>query len=127
MEFIIKDDILQFMIENELLANLQQEFISRKSCQSNLLTMMNILTIAVVNTFDVDLVYLDFAKVFDSVPHRKLLHKFEKYDVSGNALNCIKTFLSNRRQRVRTDSNRVIKLRNLYQWRSSRQCVWPYS
>lgn len=43
------------MIENELLANLQHGFVPRKSCQSNLLTMMNILTGAVVKNFDVDL------------------------------------------------------------------------
>ena len=86
MESIPKDDILQFMIENELLTNLQHEFIPRKSCQSNL-TMMNILTSAVISNFDGDLVYLDFAEAFGSVPHRKLLHKFEKYGVSGNSLN----------------------------------------
>ena len=38
--------------------------------------MMYILTEAVKNNVDVDLVYLDFAKVFDSVPHRKMLNLY---------------------------------------------------
>ena len=69
MDSIIKDDILQFMIENELLTNLQHGFVLGKSCKSNLITMMNILTEAVENNVDVDLVCFGFAKVFDSVPH----------------------------------------------------------
>ena len=51
--------------------------------------MMNILTEAVENNVDVDLVCFGFAKVFDSVPHWKTLHKIEKHDVSGNLLNWI--------------------------------------
>ena len=62
------------MIENKLLTNLQHGFVPRKTCKSILLIMMYILTEPVKNNVDVDLVYLDFAKVFDSVPHRKMLH-----------------------------------------------------
>ena len=53
--------------------------------------------------FDLDLVYLDFAKVFDSVSHGKL-YELEKYDGSGNLSNWIKKFLSNERQWVGIDS-----------------------
>ena len=64
------------MIENKLLTNLQHGFVLRKICKSVLLIMMYILTEAVKNNVDVDLVYLDFAKVFDSVPHRKMLNLY---------------------------------------------------
>ena len=65
--------------------------------------MMYILTSKVENNFDLDLVYLDFAKPFDSVPHGKL-HKSEKDGGSGNLSNWIKKSLSNQRLRVRIDS-----------------------
>ena len=49
-----------------------------------------------------DMVYLDFAKAFDSVPHRRLLFKLQQYGVTvtGPLLEWIKSFLSLRMQRV---------------------------
>ena len=47
-----------------------------------------------------DIIYIDFQKTFDSVPHKRLLSKIESYGIEGNILNWINTFLNNRRQRV---------------------------
>ena len=44
----------------------------------------------------VDIIYLDFCKEFDCVPHPHLLSKLKAYGVSGSVLNWIKDFLSNR-------------------------------
>ena len=101
MESIIKDKIISFIINNNLLTNLQHDFVPGKSCQSNLLFMLNILTGVIEHNLKVDLVYLDFYMAFDYVPHRKLIHKLEKYGISGHLLLWIKDFLSNRRQQVR--------------------------
>ena len=62
MESIIKDGILAYMVSNKLLRNLQHGFASGKSCQSNLLLMLNFLTESIKNGTDAGLVYLDFAK-----------------------------------------------------------------
>ena len=97
MESIIKDEIISFMININLLTNLQHGFVPGKSRQSNLLSMPNSLTDAIEQDLEVDLDYLDFAKAFVSVPHRKLIHKLEEYGVSGQLLLWIKNFLSNRR------------------------------
>ena len=51
----------------------------------------------------VDLIYLDFPKAFDEVPHCRLFKKLEAHGVGGNVLNRIKKWLSNRRQKVCTD------------------------
>ena len=48
----------------------------------------------------VDTIYFDFAKVFDSVPHERLLGKLKSYGINGKVLEWIKAFLSNCRQRV---------------------------
>jgi hypothetical protein len=47
-----------------------------------------------------DMVYLDFAKAFDTVPHKRLLVKLEGYGVEGRTLKWIEQFLVGRRQRV---------------------------
>ena len=71
MEFIIKDKVLLFMINNNLLTNLQHGVVPGKSCRSNLLSMFNILTDPIEHNLEVGLVHLGFTKVFDLVPHRK--------------------------------------------------------
>ena len=62
MKSIYKGEIISFMINNNLLTNLQQRFVPEKSCQSNLLSMINFSTDAIEHNLEVDLVYLDFAK-----------------------------------------------------------------
>ena len=46
------------------------------------------------------LILLDFKKAFDTVCHRKLLHKLEHYGIRGEALKLLHSFLSNRQQFV---------------------------
>lgn len=49
----------------------------------------------------VDSIYLDFAKAFDSVNHNLLLYKLSKFGLSGGTLRWIFSYLSNREQVVR--------------------------
>ena len=62
--------------------------------------MFNNLTNAIKHNLEKDLVSLDFAKAFDSVRYKKLIHKSEIYNISGKLLLWVKDFLSNRRQQV---------------------------
>ena len=48
----------------------------------------------------VDVIYLDFQKAFDTVPHQHLLQKLISFGIHGNLLEWIKNFLSNRKQQV---------------------------
>ncbi|KAI8520508.1 hypothetical protein Bbelb_002620 [Branchiostoma belcheri] len=52
-----------------------------------------------------DLVLMDFAKAFDKVPHRRLIHKLEHYGVRGKSLAWIQQFLTGRTQRVVLDGD----------------------
>ena len=56
---------------------------------------------ALANGDPTDVVYLDFAKAFDTVPHKRLLVKLEAYGLSGKLLKWIKAFLNGRKQRVK--------------------------
>jgi hypothetical protein len=47
-----------------------------------------------------DVVFLDFAKAFDSVPHERLLYKLEQYGIAGSLLTWFRNFLVGRQQRV---------------------------
>ena len=50
---------------------------------------------------EIDVIYLDFAKEFDKVPHSALINKLSHFGVSGQLRQWFQqTFLSNRYQRV---------------------------
>ena len=40
-----------------------------------------------------DIAFLDFSKAFDSVPHERLLFKFERHGIDGSALQWFRNFL----------------------------------
>ena len=44
---------------------------------------------------------MDFAKAFDTIPHRCLMHKLKSYGICGNINEWISAFLNNRSQVVR--------------------------
>ena len=48
----------------------------------------------------IDVIYLDLAKAFDTVLHRRLLLKQHSYGIDGTLLKWIDSFLTDRRQRV---------------------------
>ena len=47
-----------------------------------------------------DVIYLDFQKAFDKVPHKKLVYKLRKYGFDDRVIDWIGNWLKGRRQRV---------------------------
>ena len=52
----------------------------------------------------VDVIYTDFEKAFDRVPHNRLISKLHSYNIHVDIINWIKAYLTNRVQRVRINS-----------------------
>ena len=52
------------------------------------------------NKGQIDCIYLDFQKAFDSVPHKRLLSKLKATGINGNLLGWISNFLTDRTQQV---------------------------
>ena len=100
MEKIINSRIQEHIVENEILRQNQHGFTSGRSCLTNLLTALDNWTKEMDQGNSVDVIYLDFAKAFDSVPHKRLLKKLEGYGIRGKLLAWIKDFLQHRQQRV---------------------------
>ena len=53
---------------------------------------MDAWTKAIDNRMNVDKIYLDFSKAFDSVPHQRLLTKLKCYGIDGDILAWITDF-----------------------------------
>ncbi len=48
-------------------------FVKRKACVTNLLETMDLVTKSLSTGIPVDVVYFDFFKAFDMVPHKRLI------------------------------------------------------
>ena len=82
MELMIRDKFMDHLINHELLT-CQYGFMKGCSCVTQLLA-------------DIDCIYLDFSKAFDSVPHQHLLMKLRKFGISQKILSCMCAFLLRR-------------------------------
>ena len=71
-----------------------------KSCLIYLLEYLENVTKVLDEGDPLDIIYLDFAKAFDKVPHKRLIKKLEAHGISGNVSRWIKNWLTDRRQRV---------------------------
>ena len=100
MESVIRDAIVNHLETNKLIADTQHGFRNGRSCLTNLLSYLELITKNIDEGNIVDAVYLDFAKAFDKVPHQRLLLKLKNHGISGNILQWISSWLYNRRQCV---------------------------
>jgi hypothetical protein len=62
MESIIKDHIMHYLNENNLITKVQHGFINHKGCVTNLLEYFYLVTISISKRLAVDVLYTDFAK-----------------------------------------------------------------
>ncbi len=100
MEKIIRDEIMNYLVINNLIISQQHGFVNNKSCITNLLETLDLITKALADGFDIDVLFMDFAKAFDSVAHIRLLVKLEAHGIRNKLLEWCKGFLTNRLQRV---------------------------
>ena len=99
-ESIIREGMLEHLFNNNLMSPCQHGFLPRKSCMTQLLCALDDWTETLDSGNSVDVLYLDFKKAFDSVPHERLLKKIYAYGFRGDLFNWIQDFLKGRRQRV---------------------------
>ena len=97
LETVFRDVIMNHLIRNELIASEQHGFVRKKASTTNLLETLNIITKALSSGLNVDAIYLDFAKAFDTVPHKRLLEKLKAFGLNKKICCWIEAFLSQQR------------------------------
>ena len=94
---------LVFPVVKEKLYHLQHGFIKGRSTVTQLLEVFNEVSSILDSAGQVDMVYLDFSKAFDSVSHKLLLHKLCSFGFHSSLLKWFEAYLIGRRQRVVVD------------------------
>ena len=88
---------------NNLITPLQHGFLRNRSCVIQLLSVLHTIGRNLDKNIQTDVIYLDYAKAFDTVDHNVLLSKLKAYGVSGQLLTWFADYLSGRHQRVVID------------------------
>ena len=73
---------MEHFITNELLSNKQYGFINGRSTVLQLLRNLDDWTTQIDQGYQVDVIYTDFEKAFDKVPHKRLLNKLKSYGIT---------------------------------------------
>ena len=100
-ERILADDINFHLYHNRLITDAQYGFVKGRSTELQLLNCGKMWINAIDSNKFVDTVYIDFSKAFDTVTHRKLLHKLINYGITGNILQWFSSFLCDRNSELR--------------------------
>ena len=104
MEHIIASNLARHLNNHQILYELQYGFREKRSCETQLIQLVEDLSRQLIQGKQVDLALLDFSKGFDKVNHLKLLFKLSQHSIRGNTLTWMKSFLVGRTQAVVLES-----------------------
>jgi len=90
--------------------------VKERSCLTNLIEFFEEVTRNIDQGRAVDVVYMDFSKAFDKVPHGKLIQKVKSYGIQGELVRWIQNWFGDRKQRVAVEGY-------FSNWRSVTSCV----
>ena len=106
LEDIFASNLVTHLDSHQLLYDLQHGFRSKRSCETQLVMLMEDLSRNAIKGQQTDLILLDFSKAFYKVSQEKLILKLHHCGVRGQVLHWIKAFLSNRSQTVVLESEK---------------------
>ena len=105
IEKAIATQIHSHLINNDIVDNFQFAYKTGHSCETALLRVYNDIVTTIGRGNGAMLVLLDLSAAFDTIDHDNLFCILEKYvGICGNALKLIKSYFSNRTQRVQIDN-----------------------
>ena len=103
VEDFITNFITSHLIRNNRTDKGQHGFTIKKSTVTNLIEALNIWTEALSHHLPLDIIYLDFEKAFNKVPHECLLKQLHRFGIRGHLLAWIRNYLYKRTQKVRVN------------------------
>ena len=98
-EKVVRDHIMEKC--KHLIDPNQHGFLPAKSCTTQMLDYNESISLSVENNIQIDVVYFDFSKAFDSVHHDTLLSKLRnQFGINGRLLKYLENYLKGREQCV---------------------------
>lgn len=104
-ELILKEQISTFVFDNNIIPPIQSGFRPLHSTTTALMHITDELFKATDQRKISCLVLLDYSKAFDTLDHNILCKKLQFYGFDAGSIALIKSYLSDRQQRVKLDDN----------------------
>ena len=103
LEHTIYSHIMAYLIKEGLITGNQYGLRQGSSCETQLAIFVHDIQSALDKGKEIDAVFLDFTKSFDTVHHQRLLLKLKSFGINNGIISWISSFLSGRQQRVVVD------------------------
>ncbi|XP_069164701.1 uncharacterized protein [Procambarus clarkii] len=81
MKRLLREGIIQHLSMNNRVKSTQHGFVKNRSCLTNLLTFLEMVTTYSEKGLPVDVAYMNFAKAFDKVPHERQGKKLQVHGI----------------------------------------------
>ena len=95
--------MVDFLVKNNLIYPSEYGLLKARTCLTNMLRFFEDVTKWGDEGSPVDIIYVDFKKAFDKVPHQRLRLKLKVHCIGSGMINWIEKWLIDRRQRVVVD------------------------
>ena len=92
LEAIIKDQLMAHLLFENLLHDAQHGFRPGRSCATQLLQAVEEWSKMIESGEPIEVLYLDLAKAFNTVPPKKLIQKLKAYSIDEKVLRWIEAF-----------------------------------
>lgn len=97
LEHVIAKFIRDFLVEHKVLSDYQHGFRQGMSTVTQLVSTLHDLFSVLDTCGQVDVLFMDFCKAFDKVPHGKLLYKLERIGLPFCVIRWISAYLKNKK------------------------------
>ena len=108
-EKIIYNRLFSFLQQCNILADAQYGFVKGRGTTDALNRISDIIYNNLDKSIPLIVTFIDLAKAFDTVNHKLLIEKLERYGIRGKSLDLITSYLTNRKQRVRISDQKSIE------------------
>ena len=113
LERLIKTQLMSYLDENHLISPDQSAYLKNHSTQTSLHRVLDDIYESINEGEFAAACVFDISKCFDTINHKHLLFKLEKYGIRGAALDWFESYLTDRSQAVMVN-NKLSGFRNLF-------------
>ena len=96
LQRLIKDHMVDFLVKHILLNSSQHGFLKVRLCLTNMLCFFEEITKCIDVASPANIIYIDFQKASDKVPHQRLLLKVKAHGIGDSITDWIEPWLTDR-------------------------------